>query len=107
MAETNQDRAIGRMEGALERVLSELQDAKVSRKQMYEKLDALDRKVESTETTVEAIDTRLKKVEEPVAEFSRWRERFIGMWLLITFISGSVVAGIIWLWQKAMAMLSG
>jgi len=100
------ERAIGRLEGKIDLMLAEQEKAAAARKQTYEKLDALNRKVDATESKVGSVDARLKKVEEPVAEFARWRERFIGMALLITFIAGSIGAAAAWLGGKVMALFS-
>lgn len=90
MPEANQDRAIGRIEGKIDLMLAEQEKSSKARKVQYEKLDALDRKVEATETKVESIDKRLEGVEEPVAEFSRWRERGVGAIMLISFVAASL-----------------
>jgi hypothetical protein len=100
------ERAIGRLEGKIDLMLAEQEKAAQARKQTYEKLDALDRKVDATKGEVASVDARLKKVEEPVAEFSRWRERFIGMALLITFVAGSIGAAAAWVAGKIMALFS-
>lgn len=34
----------------------------------------MDKKIDATDVMIGAIEKRLKAVEEPVAEFSRWRE---------------------------------
>lgn len=107
MTDASQDRAIGRIEGQLKQVLSELQDAKASRKQTYEKLDKLDRKIDATETKVESIDKRLEKVEEPVAEFSRWRERGVGAIMLISFAAASFGGLLATFGKKLWALLTG
>lgn len=86
----NQDRAIGRIEGKLDLVLAEQAAAAAARKEQYQKLDAVERKVETTVMRVESIDDRLEKVEEPVADFNRWRERGIGAVMLVSFIAATL-----------------
>lgn len=95
MTDASQDRALGRLEGKIDLIIAEQEKAATARKVQYEKLDALDRKVEATETKVESIDKRLKGVEEPVAEFSRWRERGVGAIMLISFIAASFGAALV------------
>ena len=107
MPDANQDRAIGRIEGNIDRILAELKEAKEGRKAQYEKLDALDRKVEATESKVERIDERLEKVEEPVAEFSRWRERGVGAVMLISFAAASFGGLLATFGKKLWALLTG
>lgn len=84
------ERAIGRLEAKVDLILAEQNRASEARKQTYEKLESLDRKATATEIRVESIDDRLGKVEEPVAEFSRWRERGVGALMLISFAAASV-----------------
>lgn len=107
MTDASQDRAIGRIEGNIDRILAELQEAKASRKAQYEKLEALDRKVEATESKVERIDERLEKVEEPVAEFSRWRERGVGAIMLISFAAASFGGLLATFGKKLWALMTG
>lgn len=107
MNDASQDRAIGRIEGQLAQIISELQDAKASRKQTYEKLDMLDRKIDATETKVASVDKRLSKVEEPVAEFSRWQERGVGALMLVSFAAASIGGIAVTFWKKVWAVLTG
>lgn len=107
MPDASPDRTIGRIEGNIERILAELQEAKASRKAQYEKLEALDRKVEAAETKVDGIDKRLEKVEEPVAEFSRWRERGVGAIMLISFAAASFGGLLATFGKKLWAVLTG
>jgi hypothetical protein len=90
MTVANQERAIGRIEGKLDLIIAEQEKAAAARKAQYEKLDALDRKVEATEIKVASVDKRLESVEEPVAEFSRWRERGVGALMLVSFAAATV-----------------
>jgi hypothetical protein len=55
----------------------------------------------------EALKTRLDKAEPTLKEIGAWRERFIGMMLLIGFV-GSLLGGalvIFWKWVSAKAGL--
>lgn len=95
MTDNSSDRAIGRIEGKLDMIIADQSHAAASRKEQYQKLDEVDRKVDATSTKVESIDDRLKKVEGPVAEFSRWQERGVGALMLVSFIAatfGGVIA---------------
>lgn len=92
MTNASQERSIGRIEGKIDMILAAQEKADVARKAQYEKLDALDRKVDTTEAKVDGIDKRLEKVEEPVAEFSRWRERGVGAMMLVSFAAATVGA---------------
>ena len=90
MIESNQERSIGRIEGKLDWLIAEQEKAAASRKQQYERLEKMDRRAEATDRKVESIDSRLQNVEEPVAEFSRWRERGVGAVMLVSFAAASI-----------------
>lgn len=101
------ERLLGRLETKVDMILAEQARAIESRKATYEKLDTLDRKMDKAESKVESIDARLEKVEEPVAEFNRWRERGIGALMLITFVSGTTGALIATFGKKVWAAIAG
>lgn len=90
MTDATDERAIGRLEAKVDILLAEQTRAAESRRQSYEKLVMLDRKITATEVKVENVEERLKSVEEPVAEFSRWRERGVGAVMLISFVAASI-----------------
>lgn len=105
--EASQDRAIGRIEGKLDLIIAEQENAARARKAQYEKLEAVDRKVDKTDNKVASIDNRLQTVEAPVAEFNRWKERAIGAIILISFVSAFSGALIAALWKKIWTVLGG
>ncbi len=51
--------------------------------------------------------TRLEKVEEPVAEFSRWRERGVGAIMLISFVAASIGGLLVAFGKKVWALWAG
>ena len=101
------ERLLGRLETKVDMILAEQAMAIESRKALYERLDILDRKADKTEMEVESIDRRLEKVEEPVADFNRWRERGIGALMLITFVSGATGAVIVTVGKKVWVAIFG
>lgn len=107
MTDASQDRAIGRIEGKIDRIIAEQDRATDARKAQNEKLDALDRKVDAAHTQVASVDARLKKVEEPVAEFSRWRERAIGAVMLVSFIAATIGGLLVAFGKKIWASIVG
>jgi hypothetical protein len=99
----SEDRAIGRLEGKMDLMLAEQKAAAESRKQTYEKLETLDKKSDATNAKVAQVEARLAAVEEPVAEFSKWRERAIGAVMLVSVASALVGGGIVAGWTKIVA----
>ncbi|WP_271896346.1 hypothetical protein [Candidatus Phyllobacterium onerii] len=106
MTEASQERAIGRIEGKLDLIIAEQQDAANSRRVTYEKLDQINRKSDATDRNVDELHKRMATIEVPVAEFSRWRERFIGMGLLVALTAGLIGAIAGALWQKIVALFN-
>lgn len=106
MTESN-EKAIGRLEGKIDLMLAEQVRAADARRQTYETLERLDRKIDATESKVGSIDARLEKVEGPVAEFSQWRERGIGALMLISFVAASVGGLVVAYGKKAWAAVVG
>lgn len=101
------ERAIGRLEGKIDMMLAEQILAADARKQTYETLERLDRKIDATDNKVSSIDARLEKVEGPVAEFSQWRERGIGALMLISFVAASVGGLIVGYGKKIWVAVTG
>lgn len=106
MPDTNLERALGRVEGKVDLMLREQQTATASRKQTHERLESVDRKIAQAADEIKRVDHRLAKVEAPVAEFSRWRERAIGALMLISFVSAATGATIVAVWKSIVGWFS-
>ncbi|WP_157743463.1 hypothetical protein [Ochrobactrum quorumnocens] len=89
--EAGQDRAIGRVEGKLDQIIKDMDRARDDRKQQYEKQEKTDRTLDEVMRKLRSVDNRLEKVEEPVADFNRWRERGVGAIMLVSFVAGAIM----------------
>ncbi|WHS33587.1 hypothetical protein QLQ09_19705 [Brucella sp. NM4] len=107
MTEAGQERAIGRIEGKLDLIISDQEKARQDRKQQYEKQEKTDRALDDVKRMIESIDTRLEKVEEPVADFNRWRERGVGAIMLVSFFAATFGAVLASFWKKLVALILG
>jgi len=107
MTENNIDRALGRLEGKVDLMLQEQQSAAANRKQTYERLEEIDRKVDDAAEKIRHADARLASVEAPVAEFSKWRERAVGALMLISFVSAATGATMVAVWKGFVAWANG
>ncbi|MFK5639503.1 hypothetical protein ACI50E_16825 [Brucella sp. ZJ1_1] len=107
MSEAGQERAIGRIEGKLDLIIADQEKARQDRKQQYERLEKIERSQEGVERKVEGIHSRLEKVEEPVAEFNRWRERGVGAMMLVSFVAATFGAVLATLGKKLLALING
>jgi len=99
MPDEHLERALGRVEGKLDLMLQEQQAASANRKQTYERLEAVERKVEDAAYEIKRVDIRLASVEAPVADFSKWRERAVGALMLISFVSAATGATMVAVWK--------
>lgn len=107
MTEAGQERAIGRIEGKLDLIISDQEKARQDRKQQYEKQEKTDRALDDVTRMIKSIDTRLEKVEEPVADFNRWRERGVGAIMLVSFSAATFGAVLASFWKKILALITG
>lgn len=105
--EAGQDRAIGRVEGKLDQIIKDMDRARDDRKQQYEMQEKTDRTLDEVMRKLQSVDSRLEKVEEPVAEFNRWRERGIGAIMLVSFVAASIGGLFVTFGKKIWAALIG
>jgi 3-methyladenine DNA glycosylase/8-oxoguanine DNA glycosylase len=107
MSEAGQERAIGRIEGKLDLIISDQEKARQDRKQQYDKQEKTDRTLDEVMRKLQSVDKRLEKVEEPVADFNRWRERGVGAVMLVSFFAAIFGAVIASFWKKVLALVTG
>ncbi|UXM94630.1 hypothetical protein N5853_11050 [Bartonella sp. HY329] len=98
------DRAIGLIEGKLDRPIEDMERATEKRALQYERIDRIERKQDHTERTAKEILHRLEKVEKPVSDFNRWRERAIGALMLVSLISAFVGGTLASYWGKIISI---
>ena len=107
MTEAGQDRAIGRVEGKLDQIIKDMDRARDDRKQQYDKQEKTDRTLDEVMRQLRSVDSRLSNVEEPVADFNRWRERGVGAVMLISFAAASFGGLLATFGKKIWALVSG
>lgn len=106
--------AIGQLRAEVRIMSDQQKTANESRRAIYEKLEDVDGKVDEADAKIVAVDERLKNVdtamdkrlksvEEPVAEFSKWRERAIGAVMLVSVVSALIGGGFVAAWGKITA----
>ena len=99
MSEESQERAIGRIEGKLDMILADQEKARLDRKHQYEKSEAIERRLDATDQKLAAVSSRMDDAAPVISEIRRWRERLIGMQMLIVFMAGSAGAAAVMFWQ--------
>lgn len=107
MTDAGQERAIGRVEGKLDHLIKDQEQARSDRKQQYERQEKSERLLEEMGRQMQVIDARLQKVEEPVADFNRWRERGVGAIMLVSFAAASLGGLLATFGKKIWALMTG
>lgn len=80
---------LGALDAKMDRVLADQDQARADRKQQYSKSENMERRLDDVDRKLEGLSTRLDKIEPVTADIGRWRERFIGMRMLIMVISAA------------------
>ena len=69
--------------------------------------EVTDRHIEQIGQKLDALDARLKKVEESAAEISKWRERAVGAVMLISIVAASIGGAFATFGRKIWAVTAG
>ena len=101
------DRAIGRIEAKVDRLVDDQDQARLDRRETYKRLDGFERSQEKTAAALQAIDDRLAAVEAPVADFNRWRERGVGAVMLVSFVAASLGGLLVTFGRKIWSVIVG
>lgn len=106
MTDGNSERAIGRLEGKLDTLLltveKNTEKSEQGRSRIYQELEQARADQAETKNEVKALKAQLAEVAPVIAEIKRWRERFIGMQMLIAVMAAAVgvTAASAWQWIK-------
>lgn len=98
--DANDHRSLGRLEAKLDHLIEENKNARSERKLQYERQEKTDSVTAAISNKVDRIEKRLEAVEEPVAQFNRWRERGIGAMMLVSFFGATIGALLTKYWAK-------
>lgn len=106
--EPSTERAIGRIEGKLEALLRAVDEQKTEssagRGRIYRELEAIRIEASVSKDKIENLEEQMSVAAPEIADIKRWKERFIGMRMLIVFMSaasgGMLVAGWKWILVK-------
>lgn len=78
-------RQLGALDAKIDRILADQLQARTDRKQQYEKQENMQRQLDEVDRGMKTVNSRLDKIEPITADIGRWKERFIGMRMLIVF----------------------
>lgn len=98
---TNVERDIGRMEATLKSLALAQERQTAMQDRLFQKLDQVGRELSAFKHEVETLNERIERVEGPVSDLARWKERAVGAAMLISFVSAgagaAMLTGIRWL----------
>mgnify|MGYP001564892801 CR=1 FL=1 len=80
---------LGALDAKMDRVLADQDQARSDRKQQYSKAENLERRMDDIDRKFGGVVTQLAEVKATTAEIDRWKERFIGMRMLIVFVAAA------------------
>jgi predicted nucleic acid-binding Zn-ribbon protein len=108
MDDPSTERAIGRLEGKLDSLLRAVDEQKAEssagRRRIYIELEAIRVEASVSKEKIGDLEEKMAAAAPEIAHIKRWKERFIGMRMLIVFMSatfgGAVVAGWKWILMK-------
>jgi len=103
----NHERALGRVEGKLDWLIKEQIRETENRKTIYMQLETIRMDAEKKKQQINNLNTRVLNIEKPVAEFSKWRERTIGVAMFLTIISAVIGGTLATYWQKIISVFKG
>lgn len=80
---------LGSLDAKVDRILADQDQARADRKQQYQKAEMTERRIDDIARDLSTVKLRLDKMEPITADIGRWKERFIGMRLLIVVVAAS------------------
>ncbi len=100
------ERAIGKLEGTLGALVDQVKDnaekSEAGRARIYSELEAariemssIRNEMKAQQVTIERSATTINNHATTLGEIERWRERFVGMMMLGSVISGALITGAI------------
>lgn len=78
---------LGALGANVNRIIADQELARSDRKQQYSKLEDMVRRLDDVDSRLATMDARLKEMEPIAADIGKWRERFIGMRILVVVAS--------------------
>jgi hypothetical protein len=108
MADASLDHEIGVLKGKLDMLIDAVEgqraESSTGRGRIYRELEAIRIDAAESKTKVGRLEEQMAAAAPEIADIKRWKERFIGMRMLIVFVSGAaggaLVAGWKWITVK-------
>jgi len=102
----NPERAIGKLEGQMTALVAAFETlaekSDLGRSRIYSELEHIRADNAESRRDVSGLKRQLDEYAPTIADVKKWRERFIGMQILIVFVTGSVVGTVVAFWKWIM-----
>jgi hypothetical protein len=98
-------RLAAQMEALSETVKEHRAESRDGRKIIYDRLDSIELKASHTERSVSDMREWKDTIAPEIATIQKWRERGIGAWMVIVFVSGIAGAFLMAGWKWVLARL--
>lgn len=96
-------RALGQVEGKLEMLIQAVEENREAgskgRQRIYEELEAIRTDAGISKAKIEKLEVQMTAAAPEIADIKRWKERFIGMRMLIVFLSASAGGMLVAAWK--------
>lgn len=100
------ERAIGKLEGTLEALVDQVKDnsekSEAGRARIYQELEnarvemsSFKNELKAQRETIAQTSATINKHASTLSKIERWRERFVGMMMLGSVVSGALITGAI------------
>jgi chromosome segregation ATPase len=105
------ERALGELQGSLrfiaESVKSNAADSSASRKQLYERIEDVNRGIQSIETRLDKAEATLREMQPITADIKKWKERAIGAGMFIGLCAAFIGGTLATYWTKLVSVFKG
>ncbi|RVQ21841.1 OmpH family outer membrane protein [Sinorhizobium meliloti] len=103
MTTASYDRVIGRLETKLDMLVSAFEkssdDSKEYRDRIYSELEQMRTEAAQSRREIADLKKQMDAAGPVISEINRWRERFLGMLMLIGAISAVLGGGMVLVWR--------
>ncbi|ASY62550.1 hypothetical protein SJ05684_c10930 [Sinorhizobium sojae CCBAU 05684] len=92
--ESETQRSLGRLEGKLDMILADQEQARFARQHQMEKSEAIERRLDATDQKLSSVTDRFNEAAPIISDIKRWKERFIGAQMLIAGVFVAIGGGL-------------
>ncbi|MFQ6183669.1 hypothetical protein ACLMJV_17200 [Sinorhizobium meliloti] len=109
MTTASYDRVIGRLETKLDMLVTAFEkssdDSKEYRDRIYSELEHMRTEAAGSRREIADLKKQMDEAGPVISDIKKWRERFVGMQMLLGVIAASLGGGLVILWKWLAAKL--